>query len=106
MSLFNHKTSWIEITVKTAVCGGEFEDTIVGVGDATGVILLVTVSPNHLLRGSVHQHLHRSSQHHTLEAVCITEVNTGFWVGFVMGYAQGESICGEIENLDTLAYTG
>ena len=88
MSLFYHKTSGIEIAVEAAVGGGELEHTVVGVGDAAGVILLVTVTPDHLLRSGVRQHLHRASQHHPLEAIGIAEVDAGLGIRLVVSHAE------------------
>ena len=84
--LLNYKTTWIEIAIETAVGGGELQDAVVGVGDAARVILLVAIVPDHFFRGSIHQHLHRAPQHHSLEAFGIAEIDAGLGVGLVLSH--------------------
>ena len=69
--LLNYKTTWIKIAIETTIGGGELQNTIVRVGDATWIVLLIAVAPNHLLRGSIRQYLHRTAQHHTFETLGI-----------------------------------
>ena len=88
MSLFYHKTAGIEIAVEAAVGGGEFQDTVVGVGDAAGIVFRVAVSPDHLLGGGICQHLHRAAQHHALEALGIAEVYSGLGIRLVVSHAE------------------
>ena len=45
--LFNYKTTWIKITIETAIGGGELQHAVVGIGHAAGVVLLVAIAPNH-----------------------------------------------------------
>ncbi len=70
-----NKATWIEITVETAIGGGELQNAIVGVGYAARIILLVSLAPNHLFARSICQNLHRSAKHHTLETVGIRAEN-------------------------------
>ena len=58
--LFNHEATWIEITVETAIGGGELQHAVVRVGNTTGIVLLVAIVPDHLFRGGVCQYLHRT----------------------------------------------
>lgn len=101
--LLNHKTTGIEITVETAIGGGELQDAVVRVGDAARVVLLVAVAPDLLFRGSVRQYFHRTAQHHALEALSVTEIDTGFGVGLIVDYTQGEGIGGKIEYFNAVA---
>ena len=103
LHLLNHKTTWIEITVEAAVSGGELQDAVVRVGNATWVVLLVAIAPNHLLALGIRQYLHRAAQHHTLEALGIAEIDRGLGVGLIVSHTEGEGVCGKIERLDALA---
>ena len=51
--LLNYKTTGIEITIETTIGGGELQDAVVRVGYTTGIVLLVAIAPDHLLRGRV-----------------------------------------------------
>ena len=61
------KTTWIKVAVETAIEGGELQHAVVGIGYARRIVLLVALTPNHLLALSVCQHLHCATKHHTLE---------------------------------------
>ena len=100
LSCLQDKTPRIEITIETAIGGGELQDAIVGVGDVAGIVLDVAVAPNHLLAFGIGQHLHRAAQHHAYEAFCIAEIDTRLGVGLVVGHTQRESVGGEIEHLN------
>ena len=85
--LFDYKTAGIEIAVETAVGGSELEDTVVGIGDAAGIVFHVTVAPYHLLALGIGQHLHCTAQHNALKALGVAEVDAGLGIRLVMGYA-------------------
>ena len=51
-----HKTARIEIAVEAAVDGSEFEDAVIGIRDAAGVVLRVTLAPTLQMR-KIHLHL-------------------------------------------------
>ena len=51
-----HKTARIEIAVEAAVDGSEFEDAVIGIRDAAGVVLRVTLAPTFQMR-EIHLHL-------------------------------------------------
>ena len=59
--LFNHEATWIEITVETAIGGGELQHAVIGIGNAARIVLLVAIVPDHFFRGGIRQHLHRAS---------------------------------------------
>ena len=86
VSSFNNKTTWIKIAVETAIGSSELQDTVVRIGDTAGVVLLVAVAPDHLLLGSIRQHLHCAAQHHALETFCIAEIDAGLGVGLVVSH--------------------
>ena len=102
--LLNYKTTGIEIAIESAVGGGKFEYAIVRVGYTAGVVLLVAVAPDHLLRSRVSQHLHCATQHHTFETFGIAEIDAGLGVSLVLSHTYGECVGGEIERLDPLAF--
>ena len=81
--LLNHKTARVEITVEAAVGGSEFEDAVVRVGDAAGIVLRVTLAPNHFLRGGIRQYLHSASEHHALKSLGIAKIDACLRVCFV-----------------------
>ena len=101
--LLNYKTTWIEIAIESAIGGGELQDAVVRVCYTTGIVLLVTIVPNHLLTLGIRQHLHRATQHHTFETFSITEIDRGLGVNIVVSHAEGEGVGGEIERLNALA---
>ena len=76
-TLLNHEATWIEIAIETAVSCGEPQHTIVGIGDAAGIVLLIAIVPDHLFRGVIRQYLHRAPKHHALEAFGIAEIDAG-----------------------------
>ena len=47
--LLNYKTTWIKIAIESTIGGGELQDAVIRVGDAAGVVLLITIAPDHLL---------------------------------------------------------
>ena len=67
LRLLNYETSWIEITVETAVGGGELQHAVVRVSDTSRVVLLVAIVPDHFFRSGISQYLHRTSEHHALK---------------------------------------
>ena len=75
MKLLNHETTRIEIAVEATIGGGELQHAVVGVGYTTGIVLLVAIVPDHLFRGGIRQYLHRTPQHHALEAFRIAEID-------------------------------
>ena len=75
MKLLNHETTRIEIAVEATIDGGELQHAVVGIGHAAWVILRVSITPNHLFRGGIRQYLHRTPQHHALEAFGIAEID-------------------------------
>ena len=72
---FNHKTARIKIAIETTIGGGELQDAVVRVGDATRVVLLIAFVPDHLLALGIRQYLHRTTQHHTFETFSVTEID-------------------------------
>ena len=84
--LLNYKTTWIKIAIETAIGGGELQDAIVRVGHTTGIVLLVAITPNHLLALGIRQYLHRTAQHHALETLSIAEIDRGLGVSLVLSH--------------------
>ena len=84
--LLNYETTWIEIAVETTVDGGELQHAIVRVCDAAGIVLCVAIAPDHLFRGGIRQYLHRTSEHHALEALGIAEIDACLGIGLVLSH--------------------
>ena len=84
--LLNYKTTGIEITIETTIGGGELQNAVVGVSHATWVVLLVAITPNHLLTLGIRQYLHSTTQHHTFETFGIAEINRGLGVSLVLSH--------------------
>ena len=86
MKLLNHETTRIEIAVEATIDGGKFQHAVVGVGYTTGIVLLVAIVPDHLFRGGIRQYLHRASEHYTLEAFGIAEIDACLGIGLVLSH--------------------
>ena len=87
--LFHHstnETAGIKIAVETSAGGGELQDAVVRVGHTARVVLLITLAPDHLFRGGIRQYLHRTSEHHALEAFGIAEINAGLGISLVLSH--------------------
>ena len=50
--ILKNKTTWIKIAVETTVNGSELQNAIVRIGYTRRVVLLVSLTPNHLLFNS------------------------------------------------------
>ena len=84
--LLNYKTTWIEIAIETAIGGGELQHAVVGIGNAARIVLLVAITPNHLLTLGIRQYLHRTTQHHAFETFGIAEIDRGLGVSLVLSH--------------------
>lgn len=94
------------VAVEPAGACREAQYTIVRVGHAAGIIFRVALSPYHLLRGGIGQHLHRTAQHHAPEEAVVAEVDTGTFVLAELRHAQGRGVGREVEGPDAFALAG
>ena len=101
--LLYDETTGIEVTVEAALCGRELQNTIVGVGDSTGIVLCISLTPYHILALLVGQNLHGTFQHYGTEVILVTQIDGSFRVCPVMSHTNREGISGEIEHLYALA---
>ena len=104
--LVNQETAGIKIAVEAAIDRCELQHTVVGIGYPAGIVLCVTLAPDHLLRCGIGQHLHRASEHHALESSGIAKIDASLRVGLVLSHTYGEGVGREVEGFDSLTLRG
>ena len=84
--LLNYETPWIKIAVETAIDSCEFQHTVVWISYTGGLVLCVTLAPNHFFRSGISQHLHRTSEHHALKSFGIAKIDASLRVSLVLSH--------------------
>ena len=103
--LVNQETAGIKIAVEAAIDRCELQHTVVRISYTGGIVLCVTLAPNHFLRSRVSQYLHRASEHHALKAFGIAKIDASLRVGLVLSHTYGEGVGRKVEGFDALTFT-
>ena len=82
----NQKTAGIKIAVEAAIDRCELQNAVVWISYPAGIVLCVTLAPNHFFRSGIRQYLHRASEHHALETFGIAEIDACLGISLVLSH--------------------